>query len=105
LSIKNTNTQHKFTRRINCCIISLQAYDHNVWQGMSPSPIFFVAAILLLSQEQLQRNAKPTHQQRSCPSTAGSVFWKKVRQYVVNREWGNIRAGRRRRNHFRSLSG
>jgi hypothetical protein len=33
-----------------------------------------VAALLLIPQEQLQRNAKPTHQQTTCPSTPGSVF-------------------------------
>ena len=32
------------------------------------------------------------------------IYWaRKVRQYVVNRKWGNIRAGRRR-NHFRIMS-
>ena len=35
----------------------------------------------------------------SLPLTVLEEYVRKVRQYVVNREWGNIRAGRRR-NHF-----
>ena len=34
-----TTIQGKFTRRIDYCVISLQDYDHNAWQAMSPLPI------------------------------------------------------------------